>query len=347
MLPWPESHEPYLSDEAVAEINRFDDEQGFAGVVAVDEERERSSGGGTLHGGLADRAHSVPIRPDTRFGIASGSKGFTAVTVVSLIVDGVLALDTPARALLGDDLPLIDDAVTIEHLLAHRSGIGDYLDEDAGGEITDHVMPVPVHRLATTEGFLAVLGGFPQVFTPGERFAYNNGGYVVLALLAERAAGMPFHDLVQQRVFDPIAMTGAAYLRNDELPGDVAIGYLFADGLRTNALHLPVRGSGDGGAQVRLSDVANFWAAFFRGALVPPEWVAAMTTPRSTTASGRMHYGLGFWLRRDGAAQLEGYDAGVSFRSVHHPDRRRTCTVVSNWSEGAWPVCEILDRYGW
>ena len=206
----------------------------------------------TMHGGLADRAHGLPITPTTRFGIASGSKGFTAVTVVGLIADGMLALDTRARELLGADLPLIDDRVTVEHLLAHRSGIGDYLDEDAHSSVTDHVMPVPVHRLATTEDFLAVLGGHPQVSEPGERFAYNNGGFVVLALLAERAAAVPFHDLVQRRVFDPAGMAGAAYLRNDELPGDVAIGYLFADGLRTNALHLPVRGSGDGGAQAAM-----------------------------------------------------------------------------------------------
>ena len=52
---------------------------------------------------------------------------------------------------LGDDLPLIDDRVTVEHLLAHRSGIGDYLDEDADRDVTDYVLPVPVHQLADTE----------------------------------------------------------------------------------------------------------------------------------------------------------------------------------------------------
>ena len=50
---------------------------------------------------------------------------------MSLVEEGRLGLDTTARSVLGDDLPLIDDTVTIEHLLAHRSGIGDYLDEDA------------------------------------------------------------------------------------------------------------------------------------------------------------------------------------------------------------------------
>ena len=58
-----------------------------------------------------------------RFAIASGSKGLTALAVVCLIEDGLLELSTAARSVLGQDLPLIDDGVTVEHLLSHRSGI--------------------------------------------------------------------------------------------------------------------------------------------------------------------------------------------------------------------------------
>lgn len=76
--------------------------------------------------GLADRAHEIANTVDTVFAIASGTKGFTALTVMSLVQDGALSLSTTARSVLGGDLPLIDDAVTVEHLLAHRSGIGDY-----------------------------------------------------------------------------------------------------------------------------------------------------------------------------------------------------------------------------
>ena len=109
--------------------------------------------------------------------------------------------------------------ITVEDLLAHRSGIGDYLDEDDDGEISDYVLPVPVHRLADTEDYLAVLGGFPQVFAPGERFAYNNGGFVVLALLAERASGASFRRLVAERVCGPAGMADTAFHRLDEPPG--------------------------------------------------------------------------------------------------------------------------------
>ena len=145
-----------------------------------------------------------------------------------LVERGTLALGTTARSLLGDDLPLIADDVTVEHLLAHRSGIGDYLDEDAVADVTDYVLPVPVHELATTEQYLAVLDGHPTVFPAGERFAYNNGGYVVLALLAERASGVDFHELVHTLVCEPAGMVDTAFLRSDELPGRAARGYLAA-----------------------------------------------------------------------------------------------------------------------
>ena len=75
--------------------------------------------------GLADRAHQVAVTSSTRFAIASGTKAFTALVIASLFTEGVLSLQTTARLVLGDDLPLVGDDVTVEHLLNHTSGIGD------------------------------------------------------------------------------------------------------------------------------------------------------------------------------------------------------------------------------
>jgi CubicO group peptidase (beta-lactamase class C family) len=195
----------------------------FSGVVRVDR-----SGSIELANayGFADRRHEILNTIETQFAIASGSKGLTALAVVSLIEKGTLHLTTSARSVLGADLPLIGDDVTIENLLSHRSGIGDYLDEDAGHQITDYVMPVPVHELASTEQYLAVLGGHPAAFRAGERFSYCNSGYVVLALIAERVAGISFHNLVRQRVCESAGMDDTGFLRSDELPSRAAVGYL-------------------------------------------------------------------------------------------------------------------------
>ena len=318
------------------ELDALAAETSFAGVVRVDRSAdlvvERAYG-------LAQRGGGIPNTVDTRFGIASGAKGLTALTVVSLIEDGTLDLATRARTFLGEDLPLVRDDVTVEHLLAHRSGIGDYLDEDAPGEITDYVMPVPVHRLAATENYVAVLDGYAPKFRAGEAFSYCNGGYVLLALFAERASGVPFHELVSQRVCAPAGMGDTAFLRSDELPERTAVGYLAADGLRSNVLHLPVRGSGDGGVYSTAADVRALWSAFFAGRIVSEEWVREMTRPRSDAPDHNRRYGLGFWLHAStDTVILEGYDAGVSFRSLHDPHTDTTCTVMSNWTDGAWPI---------
>jgi CubicO group peptidase (beta-lactamase class C family) len=323
-------------------VDRVAAETGFSGVVRVD----RGDGIELAKAyGLAHRGHRIATTVDTQFAIASGGKGLTALTVVSLIEAGMLDAATTARSVLGNDLPLIGDEVTVEQLLAHRSGIGDYVDEEAGNEITDYILPVPVHELATTERFLRVLDGYPAKFSPGERFSYCNSGYVVLALMAERASGTPFHDLVQQRVCEPAGMQDTQFLRSDELPGRAALGYLATDGLRTNVLHLPVRGSGDGGVYSTAADIHAMWAAFFAGRIVSTGWVAEMVRPRSDVPAESMRYGLGFWLHESReAVMLEGYDAGVSFRTVHDPEAGFSHTVLSNTSDGAWPITHHLDE---
>jgi CubicO group peptidase (beta-lactamase class C family) len=320
-------------DSLAAEIS-------FSGVVRVDRggevELERAYG-------LADRAHQIPNTVDTQFAIASGTKGLTAVTVASLIEDAALALSTTARSVLGDDLPLIGDDVTIEHLLSHRSGIGDYLDEEADVDVADYLMPVPVHELATTEQYLVALDGHEAKFPPDERFAYSNSGYVVLALIAERTSAIPFHDLVRRRVCEPAGMHATEFLRSDELPGSAALGYLTVDGARTNVFHLPVRGSGDGGIYTTGADVSAFWCALFAGRIVSSETVAELVRPRSEEPRMSRRYGRGFWLDvSSDAVMLEGRDAGVSFRSVHDARSRLTHTVISNTADGAWPITRSL-----
>jgi CubicO group peptidase (beta-lactamase class C family) len=324
-------------------VDRIADESGFSGAVRVDSS-DRIEFAEAY--GLAHRGCGMANTIDTQFAIASGTKGLTALTVVSLIQDGVLDLSTPARSLLGRDLALIGDGVTVGHLLAHRSGIGDYVDEEADHAITDYLLPVPVHELATTEQYLSVLDGHQTKFAPGERFSYSNGGYVVLALIAERASGVPFDDLVRQRVCEPAGMHDTAFLRSDQLPGRAAIGYLPIEGVsRTNVLHLPVLGSGDGGIYSTLADFASFWRALFAGQIVSPDWVSEMVRPHSDVPSERMRYGLGFWLHQSGSGViLEGYDAGVSFRSVHDPVAQLTHTVISNTSDGAWPMTRWLGQ---
>jgi CubicO group peptidase (beta-lactamase class C family) len=313
----------------------------FSGVVRVD-----SADGIAFNKayGLANRSYELSNTIETQFAIASGTKGLTALTIVALIERKSLHPETTARSLLGADLPMVDDDVTVEQLLCHRSGIGDYLDEDTDIDVTDYIMPIPVHELNSTESYLRVLGGHAAKFSAGQQFSYCNSGYVLLALLAERGTATPFHDLVVEHVCRPAGMTDTAFLRSDELPGTAAIGYLTAEGNRSNVFHLPVLGSGDGGIYSTAADMSSLWTALYAGQIVSLDWVAQMTTPRSDVPENSSRYGMGFWLHEStDAAILVGSDAGVSFRSVHDPRRGLTYTVLSNTSQGAWPLAKHLE----
>ncbi len=316
---------------------------GFSGVAVVASGGSRAA---ELVAGLADRSNALPNRIDTLFATASATKGFTALTVASLIESGELSFDTTLASLVGRDLPAVDPSVTIEHLLGHTSGVGDYLDEEQHGDIDDHILDVSAHTLQTPDDYLPLLSPRPQVTLPGEKFAYNNSGFVMLSIVIERAGARPFHDLVRQRVFEPAGMTSAAFLRSDELPAGTALGYL--ENGRTNVFHLPVIGGGDGGVYLGVADMDAFWAALSSGRIVSSEMVATMTAPRSGIEEGVLAYGLGFWLRRGGeVVMLEGMDAGVSFRSAYDHRGQVGYTVMSNTPGGVWPLVRYLDDQLW
>ena len=130
----------------------------------------------------------------------------------------------------------------------------------------------------------------------------------------------------------------------------MAQGYIDVDGrVRSNVLHLPVRGVGDGGAYSTVADMQSFWTGLFAGDIVSrssgsPRWSGhAATRPSTADATGSASGSI----RRATVVFLEGADAGISCRSVHDPATGVIYTVISNSSDGAWPILELLaDRLG-
>ena len=326
-------------------LDEVADESGFSGVAQVLRGQEvlyeRASG-------FADRAHEVPNTAETRFGMASGCKGFTALVVMSLVNDGVLDLSTTVRSVLGDELDEIDPGVTVAHLLSHTSGIGDYLDESVVRDIAEYTLAVPVHQLSSTADYLAVLRGYPTKFPPGERFDYCNGGFVVLALMAEVAAQTSFYELAAQ--------TGVRAGRHDghrvppfrisypDRPPS-AICLLTMAGERTT---FTCRFGAP--AMAVVSRRWETWPGSGRGCLagkiLPRSLVDEMVRPQFDVPEEGLRYGLGFWIRADReTVMLEGMDVGVSFRSAYDPASEVLYTVISNEAFGAWPLVKELDRW--
>ena len=142
----------------------------------------------------------------------------------------------------------------------------------------------------------------------------------------------------------PAGLTGTAFLRSDELPAKAALGYLFDDGTAPTCCTCPSAVTGDGGVYFCVDDLRTFWQAFLSGRIVGPELVQTMITPRFEAPEEGLRYGLGCWLHASGPAVLiEGYDAGVSMRSIHDPASRRAgprrrCWPTPPRVPGVWPA---------
>lgn len=320
------------------ELRALAEDDDFSGAVNVMRHGERIV---RFARGFADRANERRNDEHTRFGVASGTKALTALTIMSLVESDELALETSVRSIVGDDLAHVDRDVTIDHLLTHRSGVGDYLNEELLGDIDDHILgEMSAHVLTTPRSYLPLLNAHNQTTPPGTAFRYNNSGYVMLALMIEKITGS-YHDAVGARVLDPAGMSRSGFFRSDELPSNAALGYL-RDG-RTNVFHLPIIGGGDGGVYLTLDDTESLWAALASGALLSSANVATMM---SVVSKGeRSSYGRGFWM--DASADhvwFEGIDAGVSFVSGRIMSKGLQYTVLANTSSGAGPLAKTIVR---
>ena len=322
--------------------------QSFSGVVMV------RRGGDVVHAkgyGLAHRAEEIPNRIDTRFGTASGTKTFTALAVCQLAEAGKIDLDTPISEYIREGLPKYDPDVTVHQLLSHTSGIADYLDDDLSDD--DYAALFTRYPVYTLRGPNDYLPMFPDgmAFKPGERFVYNNGAYILLALLVETQSGIPYTKYVEEHVFARAGMIDSGFFESDHLPARTALGYLEekGDGIwRTNVFLLPIRGGGDGGAYVTAPDMIKFWDALNSNKLMSKAMRDRMLSIHATDADDPSdHYGYGVWIVTDAAGQITQYSAigedhGVAFSSAMLPQHESVVTVISNTKGPTWSLARDL-----
>jgi len=318
------------------------EQHAFSGVVSI---READSVIFEKATGYADRSNLVQNTVETRFGIASGTKFFTALAIGKLIEARKLAFSTKLGDCLNLPFPRYSPEITIRHLLTHTSGIPDYLDEEKIIDFDNFHLAVPWYELKGPRDYLALFPDEEMKFTPGERFSYSNGGYILLGVVIEALTGQTYQDFVEQAIFKAHGLNRSGYFAMNRLPPKTALGYVKdGEGWRTNIYNLPIVGASDGGAFTTVEDMATLWKAFWGYSVLPKELVDIYALPHInvTTTGGNTHYGHGLWISEDSRGNRQEYitgsDAGVSFRSSVNRSRALQVTVVSNTSHGAWPA---------
>ncbi|MDO9086811.1 MAG: serine hydrolase domain-containing protein [Anaerolineaceae bacterium] len=329
-------------------------------AVAIDQQLRKQPFSGVIHVahqetpifshayGFANRSDKLPNRLNTRFGIASGGKIFTATAICQLVAGGQLSFDQPLSDILVDLPPKLDSTVTIKQLITHTSGIPDYFDEETE---TDYEMcwrEKPVYLMRTANDFLPFIQDKGMKFKPGERFSYNNMGFVFLGLVIEKVSGKRFQDYIQERIFGSAWMRSSGYFSTDRLPENCASGYIVEEdgSWRSNVFSVPIIGHGDGGTFTIAADIGRFWRALWNKTYFGDEILTKMTSPQvRVKPENPNQYGYGVWvgdLTGHRCLSIVGDDPGVEFSSSFYPDCNLQITLLANTNGSLWQLEKMI-----
>lgn len=268
-----------------------------------------------------------PMRRDTLFRISSNTKPITAVAVLSLVETGLLELDGPVDDLLPEltdrrvlrrpDGPLQETvpalrSITVRDLLTFTWGFGmqgamfmapepwPIVGAAADRQLSTFGPPQPA-TMPDPDTWMARLGELPLLAQPGERWLYQSGSQV-LGVLAARAAGAPFEDVLRERVFAPLDMNDTGFHATDA--SRLSTAYERRDGVL--AVSDPPDGQwsrpppfpdGSGGLVSSIDDLVAFGRMMMRGGtpVLGSTTVAEMTRDQLTAAQrGNVWPGFSF-----------------------------------------------------
>lgn len=188
--------------------------------------------------GMANFEQSVPSAPETVFRIGSITKSFTALSILQLEERGLLRVTDPVVKYI-PEIPQAWSAITIHQLLCHKSGMPDFIDAKAYGELEN-----PLH----VENAIKEYADKPLVNQPGEILRYSNSGYILLGRVIEKVSGLTYEDYLQKNILGPAGMTNTAVDHTTPLVPHRANGYNFDGETIVNTKQVDPAGPGAAGA---------------------------------------------------------------------------------------------------
>jgi len=273
--------------------------------------------------GLASLERKQPVTDSTEFEIASMSKQFTDAAVLLLVERGQLASSDHLSQHL-PDLPPAWQAITLEQLMNHTSGLRDDWDE-----------PDSFFTTRTTQGFLEALKAAPLKFEPGSDWSYGCGPFL-LGLVIQRVAGRSYPEFMRESIFEPLGLSSTRVNDSASVASAAATGYVIRQGeLRTGIRISPAaEARADVGIRSTARDLARWDAALDDTSLLSARSRERMFTPARLTNGDPTPYGLGWFITPfRGHTEVEhggGFRTGFSSVIARYPDDRLTVIVLTN-----------------
>lgn len=285
--------------------------------------------------GLANVETATPLTATSVMRIGSVTKQFTAATILSLEMDGKLAV-TDALSRFLPDFPRAAD-ITIERMLNHTSGLGNYTDT----ETMDAFLQAgrPDRSMAEMVALMAASDDL-QMSEPGTVWAYSNTAYILLGAIIEASDGKSLSDSMRDRLFTPLGLTATAFDNaSDVVPGR-ASGYSNPEdsSVLINASFVSMTYPGAGGSiRSTTTDLCRWHQALLGGRLLPPSVLARMLTPATLIdgtptkeGNAEIRYGFGLELSPPGAADVVFHTGGVNgFSSYLGTDRSADLSLAT------------------
>ena len=269
--------------------------------------------------GMANYELGAPNTTETKFRIGSMTKPFTAAAVMLLQERGKLSVEDSVCKYVSD-CPAAWQPITLLHLLSHTSGLAKH--DKAADYLKTAALPMTVAQLV--EGFK----NRPPEFKPGERFDYNNNGYVLLGQVIERASGQPYEAFMREQVFAPLGMNDTGYDRHEPVIKNRAAGYVRDGGALLNAAYVDQSQPFAAGALYStVGDLLRWDQALYTERLLPRKTLEEMFTPV------RPPYGYGWFVTRQFNRRLlwhGGGTPGFAADLLRFPDDRVTVIILSN-----------------
>lgn len=238
--------------------------------------------------GMADLELEVKVEPDMVFRLGSITKQFTATAILMLAEQGKVSLQDEISKYL-PTFPTGDKKVTIEHLLTHTSGIKSYTNMEEWLQMWRKDMtPLEIIELSK---------GKPFEFNPGERWNYNNSGYVMLGAIIEKISGQTYEEFIQKHIFTPLGMNHSCYGNTERVIPRRVPGYQKNNNGIINAPYLSMTQPYAAGSLLSSVDDLAVWNdAVFSGKLLRKDWLEMAFTPYRLANGESTGYGYGWFI---------------------------------------------------
>ena len=287
--------------------------------------------------GWADAEWNVKNSVDTRFAIASITKELTAAAVLLLHQEEKVSLSDPIGKYVLN-LPESWRSATIHQLLTHTSGVPIYTASPDYKQVNPDLSRLKLLSDIPSE-LLSMVRDRPLMYPHGQKFTYNNSGYILLGMLIEKVSGMPYERFIQVRLFDRLEMRDSGYDDPRKLIARRARGYALDGNQLRNADSFDPRLAWSAGAfYSTIGDLTRWSDALAQGKLLSADLTKRMFQGNPEAASQdpyqqTAHYGYGVVLTQRFNRPLQYHGGGIAgYNSVlqRYPEEKVVIAVLSN-----------------